>query len=89
MGVDSNHGGSVEGQCTKEEKFGFSWKHLKNELFFLVRYSPAKTGGGNFFKKSMLRRMTARMTRKDYLETFVSVNFLLIQKSTSNGIMHK
>ena len=52
MGVDSNHGGSMEGQCTKEEKFGFSRKHLMNDLFFLIRYSPAKTGGGNFvFKK--------------------------------------
>lgn len=45
MGVDSDHGGLVEGQCTKEEKFGFSRKHLKNELLFLIRYSPAKTGG--------------------------------------------
>ena len=57
--------------------------------FFLFAIHLQRQVEAISFLKSMLRRMTARMTRKDYLETFVSVNFLLIQKSTSNGIMHK
>ena len=73
----------------KKKSLDFHGSIWRMSSFFLFAIHLQRQVEAISFLKSMLRRMTARMTRKDYLETFVSVNLLLIQKSTSNGIMHK